>query len=717
MTQTDHAQRTDIHRTLQPASVAVVGASRDESKRGHMILQTLDEWGYTGAVYPVNPKHAGEQINGNEVYASVSDIPGPVDLACIVTPAAVVPRVIEDCGAADVGGALVIAAGFGEIGNDELEAELLEVANEHGIRLIGPNTNGLINVHHSLDLLSRRDIPQGGIAMLSQSGNIASALVYEAMHEDAEGFSFYISVGNETDITFDEYLPFLREHEQTKMAMCYVEGMTDGRTFLREASSFVREKPITVLKGGLSSVGKQSAESHTASIAGRGSVVEDVYRQAGIVQVERADELLAVSETLANVPPADGPNVGILSDGGGHATHAADCLTDHGLRIPDLEPETQETIRAAVPDQAPNTVNPVDVLTLEYDIDIYADCAEAMLQDPNIDALLLCGYFGGYGINWGAGGNDKEVAVAERITDLLPRYETPIVTQSMFAQHDSPALAVLDDSRIPVFESINTATRALSALETYGRHLATADRKSHFVIEGDTTPSRLVTDALAAGRTQLSEFEARALLDEYDAPVTPSERATTRAEAVEAAARFDGPVALKVLSSEILHKSDAGGVMLDLTGRDAVGSAYDAIVQNMADAYPDAAIDGVLVSPMVDDGVELIVGLTQDEEVGPVVMFGLGGVFVEVLEDVSFRAIPVTEFDARQMVEEIQAAELLQGARGQGAVDTDAIVDLIATISDIAAENPQITELDVNPAIATSDGLQIVDAAVTLDAD
>ncbi len=512
MTHSEKANRTDIHRALEPASVAVVGASRDESKRGYMILQALDDWGYAGAVHPVNPKHAGEQIGSRDVYAAVSDIPGTVDLACIVTPAAVVPDVLEDCGAADVAGALVIAAGFGEIGNDDLEARLLEVADEHDIRRAEHASST-----STTDLLSRRDIPQGGIAMLSQSGNIASALVYEAMHEDAEGFSFYISVGNEADITFDEYLPYLADHDQTKMAMCYVEGMSDGRTFLQEASRFVREKPLTVLKGGLSSVGKQSAESHTASIAGRGSVIEDVYRQAGVVQVERADELLAVSDSLANLPPADGPNVGILSDGGGHATHAADCLAEHGLAVPDLEPETQARIREVVPEQAPNTVNPVDVLTLEYDIDIYADCAEAMLEDPNVDALLLCGYFGGYGINWGASGNDQEVAVAERIIDLLPQYDTPIVTQSMFAQHDSPALGVLDDSRIPVFESINTATRALAALETYGQHLAVADRKSDFVVEPGTTPSRIVTDARDDGRSRLSEYEARRLLEECDA--------------------------------------------------------------------------------------------------------------------------------------------------------------------------------------------------------
>ena len=708
-------RRTAVHRALEPASVAIVGASRDEAKRGYTTIAALDEWGYEGDVYPVNPKYAGETIRGREVYPEVSAIPDPVDLACVVTPAHVVPSVIEDCGQADVAGALVIAAGFSEIGNDDLEERMVAAAREYDVRLIGPNTNGLINVHHGLDLLGRSNIPQGSIAMISQSGNIASALVYEAINAGTEGFSFYISVGNEADVAFHEFLPYLVTHEETDVAMCYVEGMSDGRSFLREAAKFVQEKPITALKGGLSDAGKQSAASHTASIAGSGAVIDDVYRQAGVVRVERADELLAVSDALANLPPADGPNVGILSDGGGHATHAADSLAEHGLTVPDLEPETQERIRDLVPEQAPNVVNPVDVLTLEYDMDIYYDCAEAMLADPNVDALLLCGYFGGYGINYNSEETTREAEVAERLVDLPGEHGKPVVAQTMFADHDSRAVKVLADSTIPVFESINTATRCVAALETYGSHLQTADLKSDFVVEATAEPSGVVAATIEDGRTRLSEYEAKCLLREYDVPVTPFERATNADEAVAAAENFDGAVAMKVLSRDILHKSEAGGVALDVAGADAVRATYQDLLANAQEYDEDAAIEGVLVSPMVGDGVEVIVGVTHDEEVGPVVMFGLGGIFVEVLEDVTFRALPLTEFDAREMLDDIDASDVLRGAREQESVDRDALIELLVTVSELAAANPEIAELDINPAIASSDGIEIVDAAVTLD--
>lgn len=703
-----------MERILEPESVAVIGASKDESKRGNRTIAALQDWGYEGEVFPVNPKYARETIRGLDVYESVLDIPEIVDLAYIVTPASIVPQVLEECGEAEVGGALVIAAGFSEIGNDKLEHEVVETAQKHGIRLIGPNINGLINVHHDLDLLDRKSIPPGGIAMLSQSGNIASSLVYEAINSDTGGFSFYISVGNESDLKFHEYLPFLADHNETDVGMLYVEGMNDGRSFLREASDFVKQKPITVLKGGISDAGKQSAASHTASIAGSGAVINDVYEQAGVVCVERSDELLAVTDTLGSQPPSHGTKIGILSDGGGHATHASDSLAEHGLRVPPLQTSTQEVIEEAVPDEAPNTVNPVDVLTLEYDMNIFSECAEAMLEDPTIDALLICGYFGGYGDNFGKENAEDEVEVAERIAELPDEYGKPIVAQTMFAEHDTPAIHTLKKSDIPTFESVNTATRCIAALETYGNHLKNAEKKGAFTRADTPQSSEVVREALTEGRTTLSEFDAKELLSEYDAPVTPYHRATDESEIEDIVSGFDTSLAMKVLSRDILHKSEAGGVALDVDPDDAT-EAYSDLIEDVNRQRPDADVEGVLISPMVDDGTEIIVGITVDEEVGPVIMFGLGGIFVEILEDVVFRAPPLTEFDANQMLESIQGAPLLEGARGEEEVDQEALVDLLLTISDIAIANPAISELDVNPAFASSEGIDIVDAAVTLD--
>lgn len=707
------ATRRELARILEPSAVAIVGASRDHAKRGYQTIAALRDWGYEGDVYPINPKYEGESILGLPVYARVSDVRGPVDLACIVTPAHIVADVIADCGRAGVAGALVIAAGFSEIGNDELEEELLAVAREHDVRVIGPNVNGLVNVHQGLDLLGRRDIPRGDLAVLSQSGNIASALLYEATHSGRGGLSFYISVGNESDVRFHEYLPFLATHEETAVATLYVEGMADGPAFLREAATFVREKPIAALKSGLSDVGKRSARSHTASIAGRADVVDDVYQQAGVVRVERADELLSVSVALADQPPADGPNVGILTDGGGHATHAADSLVEHGLAVPPLEPETQRRIRDRVPENAPNVENPVDVLTLEADVDLYYDCADAMLADPNVDALLLCGYFGGYGDSYGEDNVQAEVDVAEQLHDLPEIHDKPVVAQTMFAEMDSRGAEVLAESSIPVFESINRATRCLAALSTYGRHRRHADEKSDFVVP-EPDPHPVVVEAVDAGRTTLAEHEARELLADYGAPVIPHGVAETRAEAVEAAASFDGPVAMKVLSPDILHKTEADGVRLDVSGPEVVGRAFEELVASAREHDPEADIQGVLVSPMVDGDVELVVGVTEDEEVGRVVMFGLGGVLVEVLEDVVFRGLPLTEFDAASMLDDLDAGAVLDGARGASGVDREAVIELLRTVSTVACENPAIAELDLNPVVATPGGVTVLDAAVTL---
>lgn len=703
-------------RLLAPESVAIVGASRDEAKRGYQTIAALQDWGYDGTVYPVNPKYEGETILGLQVYASVADVPGPVDLACVLTPAHIVTDVIEDCGEAGAAGAIVIAAGFSEIGNDELESELLSVAREHDVRILGPNVNGLVNTHQGLDLLGRRDLPVGDLAIVSQSGNIASALVYEAIRSGRGGFSFYLSIGNESDVRFDEYLSFLATHEETAVGTLYVEGMADGPAFLREASAFVAEKPIAVLKSGRSEAGKQSARSHTASIAGRADVIEDVYRQAGLVQVDRADELLAVSATLADQPPADGLNVGILSDGGGHATHAADALAAHGLDVPSLEPETQERIREWVPEKAPNVENPIDVLTLEMNMELFYDCADVMLDDPNIDALLLCGYFGGYGPNYENINPQTEAAVADRLHELPEKHGKPIVAQTMFAELDSPGAERLAESSIPVFESINYATRCLAALAEYGTHRRHAHEKSDFV-RPEPNPHPVVSDAVSAGRTALSEPEARALLEAYGAPVAPYEVVDSRAAAAEAAASFDGPVAMKIVSPDILHKTEAGGVKLDVPGADAAMEAFDELVDNARAYDPDADVEGALVSPMVDGDLELVIGLTHDEELGPVVMVGLGGVFVEVLQDVAFRGLPLTEYDANDMLDDLDASAILEGARGGEPLDRAAVVDLLLTVSEIACRNPALRELDLNPVAVTPDGIDVLDAVASFSVD
>jgi acetyltransferase len=703
---------TEIDRIMDPDAVAVVGASTDETKRGYQAIETLQEGGYDGDIFPVNP-HADE-IRGLQVYPTVAAIPGRVDLALVVTPAEVVPRVLEDCEGSDLAGAVVVAVGFGEMGDEgqSLEDEIVSLAREQGIRLIGPNTSGIINVHRGMNLVGTDTVPEGGLGLLCQSGNMAISLFTEAATREGVGFSHYVGIGNEADLQFHEYLPYLDADPGTDAIVCYVEGLSDGRAFLREARDVVTETPIVVLKSGRSAVGKRSASSHTGSLAGDAAVTDAVLEQAGVVSVDRSDELLNVASALSSLPRADGPNVGVLADGGGHATLAADALAERGLSVPRLSESTQDRLREILPDAA-SVVNPVDVAGgTDEDQSVFVDCAAAILADPNVDALLLTGLFGGYGIRFAEQYTDVEVKAATGLADLAADHQTPVVVQSAYEGFDTAPHAVLRERGLPVLESLDVASAILTAVSTHGARTRALAASSDFRLDHDRAGGT-VEVATPDGRSQLSELESKRVLAASGLPVAPFEFVTGPDEAASAAADVDGPVALKIVTPDVVHKSDAGGVALDVDPERA-GDVYDDLLAAVSEYDPTASLDGALVSPMRETGVELIVGVVDDPQFGPVVMCGLGGVFVEVLEDVAFRALPLTEADARAMLDDIDAQELLDGARGTPPVDRDAVVDLLIDVSEFVEAHPSVSELDLNPVFADSAGVEIIDAAITV---
>ncbi|MFB6297296.1 MAG: acetate--CoA ligase family protein [Salinirussus sp.] len=707
-----------LRRMFDPGAVAVAGASTDERKRGHIAMRCLADSEYDGDIYPVNPS-AGSEILGRTVYPSVSAIPDRVDLVYVVTPAGAVASVLEDAGEAGVAGAVVFSAGFSEAGNDEAEAELVRIAEEYDIRFLGPNVIGMVNTHADLSLGIDADYSPGGLATISQSGNLGMTLGVELNRARNTGLSHLVAIGNESDLTFQDLLPYFRSTETTDALALYVEGMSDGRGFLPAAKRFAREKPIVALKGGRTGAGRASAQSHTASLAGDAGVVDAVYRQAGVATVEAFEDLVPVAQALTELPVLAGRRIAILTEAGGVATVAADALVEHGLTVPDLTAETRERLRDLFP-HAPNVSNPVDTSVTPETASKHGDAAEALLGDPNVDGLLICGSYGGYGVT-GHGielptddaSASAQLESARRLTGLPGEYDKPVVVKSTFTPAESEALAICREGGIPVYTAFRHVPLAFEALAEYGEFLRTAGSRTDFGT--DSVDDRWTVDwsDSAAGRA-LSEYETREVLADRGIPVAPYRLATSPAKAVEAAATFDGPVAMKVVSADIQHKTEAGGVSLDVAGERAVRETYDELVRSVGASDPEAAIDGVLVSPMVDTGVEVIVGATRDDEVGPVILFGLGGVFVEVLDDVTFGAVPLTEYDARRMIEGIENRAMLTGVRGSAGVDERALVDLLCDTSELVAANPEIAELDLNPVACHEDGIAVLDASIRL---
>lgn len=708
----------DLKHVLDAESVAIVGASKNETKRGFQAIKTLIDEKYGGRIYPVNPKETS--ILGLKCYKKVSDIEDPVDIALITTPARTIPAILEDCGKKGVHGAVIIAGGFGETGTagKTLEREMVEVARKHHIRLIGPNTSGMINLKDSLNLVGLRDAPKGNIALLTQSGNMALTLITEAKVKSQKGFSYYVGVGNEADIKFHEYLEFFRDDPDTKAILMYVEGMSEGRKFLQEAYRTTLYKPIVLLKSGRSSTGQRSAGSHTGSLAGMSEVAKTAFERAGIIVTENPDDLFPMAETLSSLPPIKNNSIAILADGGGHATIASDILTDLGINIPPLSEKTQARLREILPDAA-SVPNPVDVAGgTDSDPSLFADCARIILKDNNIGGLLIVGLFGGYGIRFAESLALKEEDAAHQMGKMVKKRNKPIVLHSLYSYERPHSLELLRYYNIPVYDSLDVACRCVSALATYGKYLKQYHSKANFVYNWGKKAKEegkiIIAGAKKDRRNALLEFEAKRLLQLHGAPILSERVAKTADEAVDIFQDIGQNVALKIVSPDILHKSDAGGVRTNLASEKAVRTAFNEIVTNVRGYHAKADIRGVLVSPMAEQGIEVIIGTKIDDQFGPVIMFGLGGVLVEILKDVSFRVLPISPPSAKKMIDEIKASVILNGYRGRPPADKKALRRLLLTCSEVVGAYPEIREMDLNPVIVYEKSVAVVDARIIL---
>ncbi len=710
-----------LEKVLNAESVAIIGASKDKTKRGFQAIKTLIEEKFEGPIYPINPKE--KQILGLKCYTCIADIPGPVDMALIVTPARSIPGLLAECGAKGVKGAVIIAGGFRETGMDgkRLEEELNAAAKKAGIRFIGPNTSGMINLKNNLNLVGLRNAPKGNIALISQSGNMALALITEARVKSLKGFSYYVGVGNEADIKFHEYLEFFGRDPDTKAILMYVEGMRDGRKFLQQAYQTTLNTPIVLLKSGRSATGQKSAGSHTGALAGISAVSRTAFARAGIIVIEDSDKLFPAVEILASQPPIKNNRVAILADGGGHATIAADLLTDLGLEIPELDPKVQEKLRSILPSAAA-VGNPVDVAGgTDADPTIFADCADIILKDPSVGGLLIVGLFGGYGIRFEESLSLKEEDAAHRMGKLIRKRHKPIVMHSLYASARPHSHHLLRYYDIPVYDSVEVAAKCMGVLAEYGDYQQNHPAKANFVFnwgaKARPEAEKIIATAEQEGRKLLLEYESKRIINlhgkAHNVPPAPDFLAGSADEAVKIAQKINGPVVMKIVSPDIMHKSDAGGVRLNLVKEREIRKAFGEILKSAEQYLPGADIRGVLVAPMAMTGVEVIIGTKIDDQFGPVIMFGMGGIFVELLKDVVFRVLPISYSSAKKMVDEVRTP-LLNGMRGRPPVDKKTLCRLLLMVSEMVEAYPRIREMDLNPVIVHEQGLSIVDARIIL---
>jgi len=678
---------------FSPRSVAVVGVSREEGRVGHYVFDNLLSAGFTGAVYPVNPK--ADEVHGHRCYPSVKAVPTPVDLAIIVVPAKFVAAVVEECGESGIHAIVVISAGFKETGpaGAALEREVVAVARKHDIRLLGPNCLGLIATENLLNASFAPTMPSAGtISFMSQSGALGTAVLDWAAGESI-GLAHFVSLGNKSDLSEVDLLRAWEADPGSKVVAAYLEAVTDGHAFVDAASSLTRHKPLIALKAGGSDAGARAVSSHTGSLAGSEQAYTAAFLKAGVIRALNIQELFDFSVGFARQPLPKGPGLVILTNAGGPAILATDACERLGISLASLESETITALREALP-AAAALYNPVDVLG-DADPERYRLAGEILVKDPNVRALLVI-------LTPQAGTAAAETA---RVVVELAR-TSGITTFASFMGRAgvAPAIPVFTEGDIPQFDFPERAVATLAAMLSHSRRLQTP-RTTAPGIDGDRALVQAAIDhARAAGRTFITEESASKIASAYGIAVPPGGIAKDLTAARVLAAEVGYPVVMKIASPDILHKSDIGGIRVNIQDEVELAEAYEGILARVRERMEEAHIWGVSIQRMLPPGREVIIGVNRDAQFGPLLMFGLGGIYVEVMKDVTFRLCPVTTEEAREMLTEIRGFGLLRGARGQHPADLDAVIDVIVRTSALVSDFPDITELDINPLIVADKG-------------
>jgi acetate---CoA ligase (ADP-forming) len=699
-----------LNAVFRPSSIAVVGASARPDSVGHSVFTNLLHANFTGTIYPVNLKT--KSVSGVRAYPSLADIPDEVDLAVLVVPAAATPVVAREAAAKGVKGLIVISAGFREVGEEgaRLELELQAVCRLHGMRLIGPNCLGLINTDPEISLnasFARRRANPGNIAFISQSGALCTAVLDFAARRKM-GFSKFISVGNKADVGELALIRYLHQDPHTRVIMMYVEELRHGFEFVetvREITGGERPTPILVIKSGRTAAGAKAASSHTGSLAGSEEVYNALFQQAGVFRVQTIEELFDYAVAFGNQPLPRSNRVAIITNAGGPGIMATDVTVQTGLQLAGFEKHTTETLRLKLP-VAASIGNPVDVIG-DARMDRYRTALQAVLRDANVDGVIF--------ILTPQSMTEIE-ATASVIPDLARESGKPVIASFMGLMDVSRGAEILEANGIPHYQFPETAARAMGALYQYSTWITREHPESEPFPIDRPRARRVIEQALAAGAGYLGEVEGNELLAAYDFPVLPGRLVQTAEEAAAAVMEF-GACAFKIVSPQIIHKTEVGGVRVGIANPGEAVAAFREIIAAARLSRPEAEIRGIYVQQLAPAGMEVILGINRYQVFGPLLMFGLGGIFVEVLKDVSFRLAPIRRNGARFMVRNIKAFPMLTGVRGAPVHDLEELERCLLRLSALATENPEIAELDINPLFVHPEGrgCSVADCRLLLD--
>jgi len=693
----------NLEQLFNPLSIAVIGASATAGKVGHKVVYNLVENGFPHRIYPINP-HA-EEILGYKCYKSVLEVPDEIDLGIIAVPAAVVPQVVEECGKKGVPFLIILTSGFAEVGRVREERELVEIAHRYGTRIVGPNIFGIYYAPAKMNAtFGPTEVLPGNIALITQSGALGIALTGKTIAEEI-GLSAIASVGNKADLDEVELLEFFAADERTKVIIIYMEGTRRGREFLRVAREVVREKPIIMIKAGRSKRGARAAASHTGALAGSDAVFSAAFEQAGILRANSADEAFNWARALASQPLPKGRNSVIITNGGGVGVLATDAAEDQGLHLLDDLKLLEELFHEATPEFG-SLKNPIDLTGMATPRD-YHLALRAALGEERIHAIILL-------YSMGAEQVPHDFAAA-----IIEEYEggKPLVVAMLGGAETVEAVRTLNRAAIPAYEEAEEAVGALAALYRWKGYRGRPAHVREPKLKVDWARiEEIIARARKEGRLQLLEPEAKAILKTLGLEVPEYRVAHSLREAVGAAEEFGYPVVLKIISEGIIHKTEAGGIRLNLRSREEVEGAYKTLIAAVGRSHPRAPLRGVLVTRFITGGTEVIVGASRDPSFGPTLMFGLGGIYVEVLKDVIFRVAPLSRREAREMIGKIRSAALLRGVRGEPKGDIKALAEALYRVGALAVEVEEISELDINPlrVMAEGEGCLVLDARMTI---